>query len=418
MKTKHKILPALCCISLLSACASNQSVSVAPWSIKPMTVMSSNDKPEALYLVGRYYQGQNRYDLAIAAYQRALAADNGFVEARNGLGVIYSRQGKYREAIEAFLAAIQQAPKAAHIYSNLGYAYYLQGKYGESVTALQQATTLDPANQRALNNLALAYAKAGNKGESVQIFAQAANVAADTTAVVTVVPESVTAPVAIAAVPSQSASLRPAEGASVYAAQQTEINLARASKPVAQNIEVLELKVQKPELQMLALHKDRGVIRPASTVATVPDVDSHVKLVQLAPNVYELHKQQYNAEPIQVAAVVKIPGTAKLRVEVANGNGVTGMAGKVGQFLRSQGYPVARLTNQKPFQVRMTQIQYRDGHLAEAQLLRSSLPEVPELVQRNDMRADVGIRLVLGKDVATRTAYFDGKLGQFQLALN
>src|SRR5450830_569810 len=214
MKTKHKILPALCCISLLSACASNQSVSVAPWSIKPMTAMSSNDKPEALYQVGRYYQGQNRYDLAMAAYQRALAADNGFVEARNGLGVIYSRQGKYREAIEAFLAAIQQAPKAAHIYSNLGYAYYLQGQYGESVTALQQATALDPANQRALNNLGLAYAKAGNKGESVQAFAQAANVTAETTTVVTVVPETVVVPVTIAAVPSQNASTQPAEGTS------------------------------------------------------------------------------------------------------------------------------------------------------------------------------------------------------------
>lgn len=418
MKTKHKILPALCCISLLSACASNQSVSVAPWSIKPMTAMSSNDKPEALYQVGRYYQGQNRYDLAMAAYQRALAADNGFVEARNGLGVIYSRQGKYREAIEAFLAAIQQAPKAAHIYSNLGYAYYLQGQYGESVTALQQATALDPANQRALNNLGLAYAKAGNKGESVQVFAQAANVTAETTAVVTVVPETVAVPVTIAAVPSQSASLRPTEGTSVYAAQQTEINLARASKPVVQNIEVLELKVHKPELQMLALQKDSGVIRPASTAATVPDVGSHVKLVQLAPNIYELHKQQYNAEPAWVASVVDVTRIAKVRVEVANGNGVTGMAGKVGQFLRSQGYPIARLTNQKPFQVRMTQIQYRDGHQAEAQLLRLSLSGRLELVQRNDMHTDIGVRLVLGKDVTTRTAYFDGKLGQFQLAFN
>lgn len=363
MKTRQKILPAVCCISLLSACTSNQAVSVAPWSITPMvSVRNASDKPEAMYQMGRYYQGQNRYDLAMAAYQKALAADDGFVEARNGMGVIYSRQGKYREATEAFQAAIQQAPKAAHIYSNLGYAYYLQGQYGESVAALEQATALDPANQRALNNLGLAYAKAGNKGESAQAFAQAANVPA------------VVSGTAVAPAP-------------------------------------------QPEVQILARPKDRSIIRPASAAPTIPVVDSRMKLVQLAPNVYELHKQQYNAEPMQIAAVADIPSTAKARVEVANGNGVTGMAGKVRQFLRGQGHPAARLANQKPFQVRMTQIQYRDGHQAEAQRLKSSLPGAPELVQRNDMRADISVRLVLGKDMAARLAYFDGKREKLQLQL-
>jgi Tfp pilus assembly protein PilF len=398
METRQKILPAVCCIALLSACASNQSVSIAPWMITPITTTSNtNDKPEAMYQMGRYYQGQNRYNLAIEAYQKVLVIDSGFVEARNGLGVIYSRQGKYREAIEAFLTAVQQEPKAAHIYSNLGYAYYLQGQYSESVAALQHATALDPANQRALNNLGLAYAKAGSKGESVKVFAQAVNVSAVAT----------DAPVATTEAPLQNASSLSVVDAPVNAAPSAETNVAPAS----------QLVVQRSEAQILVLPKDRGVIRPASAAPTVPVVDSRVKLVQLAPNVYELHTQQYSAEPMQVASAADVPSAVKVRVEVANGNGVIGMAGKVGQFLRSQGYPVARLTNQKPFQVRMTQIQYRDGHLAEAQLLKSSLPEVPELVQRNDMRADIGVRLVLGKDVATRTAYFDGKLGRFQLAL-
>lgn len=386
MKTRQNILPTVCCIALLSACvtsridsgASNQSVSVAPWSITPIiTTSNTNDKPEVMYQMGRYYQGQNRYDLAIEAYQKALAIDSGFVEARNGLGVVYSRQGKYREAIEAFLAAVQQEPKASHIYSNLGYAYYLQGQYGESVAALQQATALDPANQRALNNLGLAYAKAGSKGESDQAFVQAANVTAVTTDVL----------VATTAAPLQSASPLPVVGESVDAVPSAETNVVPAS----------QLVVPRSEVLILVLPKDRGAIRPASAALTISVVDSRVKLVQLAPNVYELHTQQYSAEPMQVAVAADVPSAVKVRVEVANGNGVTGMAGKVGQFLRSQGYPVARLTNQKPFQVRMTQIQYRDGHLAEAQFLKSSLPEVPELVLRNDMRADIGVRLVLGK---------------------
>ena len=94
------------------------------------------------------------------------------------------------------------------------------------------------------------------------------------------------------------------------------------------------------------------------------------------------------------------------------------MAGKVGQFLRSQGYPAARLTNQEPFQVQMTQIQYREGHQAEAQRLMSNLPVAPELVQRNNLRADVSVRLVLGKDMAAHLAYFDSKGEKLQVALN
>jgi len=408
MKVRPKILPTVCCIALLSACASNQAVGVAPFTIKPITAKNSSDNPEAMYQMGRYYQGQNRYDLAIAAYQKALVADGSFVEARNGLGVIYSKQGKYREAIEAFQAAIQRAPKAAHIYSNLGYAYYLQGQYGESVAALEQATVLDPANQRALNNLGLAYAKAGSKGDSIQAFAQAANVSAVATTA------DPSAHGVVAEVPSQGVSALPAEGVSVPTA---EISVTPVSQPMAQKLEAQKLEVQKPDVQILALPKDRGVIKLASALPTIPVVDSRVNLVQLAPNVHELHTQQYSAEPIQTAAVADIPSVAKLRVEVANGNGVLGMAGKVGQFLRSQGYPAARLTNQKPFQVRMTQIQYRSGHQAEAQYLQSSMPGMPQMVQRNDMRADVGVRLVLGKDMTTHLAHFGSKREKLDLAL-
>lgn len=390
MKTRRKILPAVCCIALLSACASNQQAVVAPLTITPMVAKNSSDNPRSMYQMGRYYQGQNRYDQAISAYQKALAADNGFVEARNGLGVIYSRQGKYREAIEAFQVAVKQAPKAAHLYSNMGYAYYLQGQYAESVTALEQATLLDPTNQRALNNLSLAYAKAGNKGESAQAFAQAANVP---TTIANV-------PVTEVAIPTQNTLQLPVNGAAVAVAVPTEANV----KPAPQ-----------PEVQILTLPKDRGVVRSASNTVSV--VDSRVQLVQLAPNIFELRMRQSGAEPVQVVEVANNPSPEKLRVEVANGNGVIGAAGKVGQYLHSQGYPTARLTNQKPFQVRTTQIQYRDGHQAEAQLLQSRLPEAPELVRGNGLRADVSVRLVLGKDIVTQLAQSDGRWQKLRLAL-
>jgi tetratricopeptide (TPR) repeat protein len=385
MNAKHKILPAVCCIALMSSCASNQSTSAAPFTIKTTAVTkSSNDKPEAMYQLGRYYQGQNRFDEAVNAYLKALNADASFVEARNGLGVVYSRQGKYREAIEAFQAAIQQAPKAAHLYSNMGYAYYLQGQYAESVKALQQATALDPNNQRALNNLGQAYAKAGNTTQSALAFADAI---------------SAEKPGNTVAAPVQSI---PANVTTIAAAAAADVKVQKA--PVS-------------DTQTLAIPKDRGVIRTAKTEPlVVPVVESRAKLVSLAPHVSELQVRPQTADMMQLASVEAGQELQKVRLEVANGNGITGAAGKVGKFLRGQGYAAARLTNQKPFKTTATQIQYQSGYEAQAQLLQSKLLDAPKLVERNDLRANV--RVVLGKDMVTQLAHYEYKVKEMQLALN
>lgn len=404
MKSKHKFLPAACCISLLSACASNQPVSVAPWTIKPITAINANNRPEAYYQTGRYYQGQNRYDQAIEAYQKALAVDDKFVEARNGLGVILSRQGKYNLAIESFKLAIQQAPNATHLYSNMGYAYYLQGQYADAVAALVQATSLDPNNQHALNNLGLAYAKTGQSAQSMQTFSKAALQQNLSLAIADNIPTAGVSETVVSVIAQATTS-------SGYVDSVT--TLPSPTKELAVVISPAEV--------MLVLPKDRGIIRPA--VISVPMIESNTKLVQLEPNVSELQMQTYKSAsvpPMDTPALANNSDNAhgKLRLEVSNGNGVAGLAGKVRQFLSNQGYVTSHITNQKPFQVRMTQIQYREGYQSEAQLLQASMPEMAELVQRNNMRTDIGIRVLLGKDIAKRTAYFDGKHDSVLVAFN
>jgi tetratricopeptide (TPR) repeat protein len=364
MKINQRILPSVYFIALLSACASDRPMKEVHLSVTPKTVTSNaNVNTNAMYKMGRYYQEQNRYDLAISTYKKVLAADHGFVEALNGLGVVYSRQGKYREAIAEFQAAIQQAPAATHLYSNMGYAYYLQGQYAESVVALKQATLLDPSNQLAINNLGLANVKAGNNSTSAQVFAQ------------------------------------------TYSGHITDI--AQAA-------------IGQSDAQQLTLPKDMGVTHSAITLPSIPVAvagvsvaESSVQLVQVAPHVYELHHKQTLSD---LPKIVTVEMPSNVKIEVSNGNGVTGMASTVGRFLRAQGYPTARLTNQKPFQVNLTQIQYRDGHELEAQALRANLLGAPELVQRDDLHSNVSIRLVLGKDVATKTAYFDRKWHGYKLA--
>lgn len=345
MKTKNFILPMVCCLPFLGSCSMLQTASNKLWGNNSVaSINKPTETPDALYQQGRYFQGQQRYEQAIAAYRKALLADPGFVEARNGLGVIYATQGRHDEAIKEFRAAIKLVPNAAHLYNNLGHALYLQGEYAAAVATLEHAIILAPDNPGTLSNLNLAYAKVGNPGY---------------------------------APPTSAASNASATGTSEQAPWQ----------PLA-----------KP-------NNSQGLIQ------TEPQ--GQLETVQLAPNLYEIRerttppqiaKQESNtqtkAEPVH---------TGKLHLEVSNGNGMNGFAKKVSQYLGDKGYKTLRLTNQKPYQVTVSQIQYRPGFRDEAQRLQSNLPEKTELVQNDKLRQNIQARLLLGKDLAIHVAQFESK---------
>jgi tetratricopeptide (TPR) repeat protein len=416
MKTGHMILSAASIIPLLSSCASYQKTADSEaWSIKPaFNVRHSTETPESFYQLGRYYQGQNRYEQALAAYQKALAIDGTFAEARNGLGVIYAMQGKQQEALEQFRLAVKQAPNAAHIHNNLGYALYLSGSYAEAANALERAVVLEPSNQAAHTNLALALDKAGDRGKAVQVMAQAAR-------------------------PQPAENVPPV----TQEAQQVQTGTPTPVPAPA----IATTAIPSPALQQaLALPKDWGVITQAAR-KPVPQVESRIQAVQVEPNVYELreraevqvqvvsaarHLQQTSVQPkerdrvaaqaaqpvsrvVEQQARAAAPAAKPYRIEVSNGNGVTGMARKVAGFLDGEGYSRARLTNQKPFQVTSSQVQYRSGYREQAQSLVSTLPGKPGIAQADNLRGDITIRVVLGKDVAGNVAYFERSQGKIRL---
>jgi thioredoxin-like negative regulator of GroEL len=473
------------------------------WNIQPVYKVNNKaaDSPDTMYQLGRYYQGQRRYEQAAEAYRKALDADGSFVEAHNGLGVIYSMQGRYDEAVTEFRAAISQAPNAGHLYNNLGHALYLQGAYAEAVSALKQAATLDPDNPRTLNNLALAYAKAGEADKSRQVFAEAAKPAsADSTVVAPAASNQASA--------SQPAPVEPISGANPASSNSTVIahassNQAGVSQPapvepissakpasadaavvahvasdqvsVSQPVPVepgpgtkpasadstvvthaasdkisvsqpapvepssgTKQAVAQPTVQTLALPKDRGVIRSAAAVL-VTTTENHVETGPIASNVYAPSER---AEPVRGAAIIAPTevmatkaapeaatiapapvtqadsSTMRLHLEVSNGNGVTGMARKIAYFLHDSGYAKARLTNRKPFTVQTTQIQYRYGHQKDAEHLQSSLPGYTGIALSSNLRADINLRVVLGRDMMQHTAYFNDNSQKLRFARN
>jgi hypothetical protein len=90
------------------------------------------------------------------------------------------------------------------------------------------------------------------------------------------------------------------------------------------------------------------------------------------------------------------------RLEISNGNGVTGMARALARRIDAPGLRVTRLSNQPGFAVRHTRIEYDAAHVDAARRLAQRVGSVH--LQEVEPRAPANLRLVLGRDLAQRGA--------------
>jgi hypothetical protein len=93
---------------------------------------------------------------------------------------------------------------------------------------------------------------------------------------------------------------------------------------------------------------------------------------------------------------------AVARLEISNGNGVTGMARALARQIDAPSLRVTRLSNQPGFAVRHTRIEYDAAHVDAARRLAQRVGSVH--LQEVERRAPANLRLVLGRDLAQRGA--------------
>lgn len=130
---------------------------------------------------------------------------------------------------------------------------------------------------------------------------------------------------------------------------------------------------------------------------------ARMELIQLAPHVYELKLKRTEQPaalalapaPRHTAASVK---AAPFKVDIANGNGVPGMAMLARQLIALSGIAVSRLSNERPYRQQQTQIQYPPGYRRQAQALKDALKGHAVMVRDDRLPAHADLRLVLGKD--------------------
>jgi len=109
---------------------------------------------EEFYDVGTSYLRQNRFDLAMAQFEEAIAADEQFADAINAKGVVLTHKGQYDEALALYERAAAIEPDQTGYRLNVALIYYLMGDRERADVLYQQIINEDDAYDGLLDFLA------------------------------------------------------------------------------------------------------------------------------------------------------------------------------------------------------------------------------------------------------------------------
>lgn len=149
---------------------SRPSSVVSASSMKPM---SSEQKADMQFALGRSAESRGEMDVAIQAYREAVKQDDRRGDAYHRLALLYERKGDLPQADACYAKALERAPQDAEIHCDLGYCLYLQGKFPEAEARYLTALKLRPDFARAHTNYGLLLARTGRDDEALHQFFQA-----------------------------------------------------------------------------------------------------------------------------------------------------------------------------------------------------------------------------------------------------
>jgi Flp pilus assembly protein TadD len=371
MRPTVKYLSTACAGALLFACAdvSHRSEPNAP-------LVRAAGSPDDAYLLGRQQHMSKRYPAAIASYQAALRADPRHINTTNGLATLYAEQGDFPKAIALWKEltagpAASLGPGTSFLYSNLGYAHLLNGDFQQAIAALERACLLDPLNYRAWRHFGSSLEKIGQTERAQLMYKQAS-------------------------------ALEQHDFKSDYALAQRKgvaaidgaVRTGRAPDGWAKT------EVRQTGSGMFELRRAAPPTPAPMPVAATPPAPlaAAVTIPVAAPSV----------EAIEVTQPEEAAGTVEevAKLEIRNGNGVTGMARSLARTIDDPGLRVVRLSNEKGFNVEHTRVEYQGAFREAATRLAerfggATLQEV-ESCNTADMRLVIGRDLVRSKVEARR----------------
>lgn len=109
---------------------------------------SDPNDAQSLYLLGRCYFAQEKYNEAYNSYQQAVYRDGRNPTFWCSIGILYYKIVQYSDALDAYGRAIRLNPYIAEVWFDLGTLYEsCEGQSIDAVDAYSKALELDPSNQ-------------------------------------------------------------------------------------------------------------------------------------------------------------------------------------------------------------------------------------------------------------------------------
>lgn len=289
------------------------------------------------------------------------------------------------------LEGVRHGYDQAEAHYELGRYYHGQRRYAQAIAAYRKALTIEPGRRDAEVGLGVAYAETGDLTRARERMER----------IVALHPQSSDAHNNLGFVLHLSGDY-PAATRAYKQALRLEGGHQKARQNLVVAMEKLGLaeQIARSELPPVSTRERQAAESPAET-----------RWVEVSYGVYAL--QRNAAVPVESELGVTLPGlpaaTGRNRIadgslEVANGNGVRGMGAAVARYLSDKGLRPSRVTNQKPFGERVTRIEYRPGSAAEAAAIGTLLPHAVEQRVSKNLRADIRVRVVLGRDIAGSVA--------------
>jgi tetratricopeptide (TPR) repeat protein len=297
-------------------------------------------------------------------------AGPGHAQGYVALAQRYEGDARWPEALQAWQKAALAAPDDADVHNALGQAQAAAGDHAAAVAALQRAVSLAPGRAALHNNLGYALMQAGQPTLARAALLQALSLQPDHT--------------------RAQANLRRLDAASAGPAPAQTASASGPASPPAMT--------QPPAPETTA----ETAPKPAPAAASPPGVADQQAQAQAQAQVQV--QAQAKAQALAPEPEGRPHGGPLRRVEIANGNGVEGMAACVAERLRALGAAdSARLRNALPYNTMTTVVRYRAGHDQAAQALarqlqRTGSGDVPA-VAGVDRADSLDVRVVLGHDL-------------------
>ena len=403
--------------SLLPAC-----VSTSHDSVQPLVSINSGIQinPDSEYLRGKLLHLQARYDEAEQAYLSVLTVDENHAEARNGLAALIGARGDLDRSIALLSSMAQSDTRLPQVYINLGHAWIKKGQLREARRALERALELDPANPAAQEKMALLLSL--NEPSSAQV-AQITSVADPGIPIPSVNPvERLSDGLYVLrySVPLPEPLPQKLQEPADVALDRAPGNI---TEPAADNTDphtrsdFYENRDAPSAIPTLAIGFNNEVKHVTDLAARITvsytrdDFVQDIEPTHAIPTLAVVLKgevKNVTETATQITVPDKRPDFSKdgqpqhtlpaLAIEVANGNGVQGLARSLRGLLNGQSWRVVRARNHEQFAVRFTRIEYVSNLAQDAKILADALG-IDAQFRLNNQQTGTQIRIILGHDL-------------------